>query len=206
MKLLKLTPIFLLAAMLFACDDISDLKDIIQESSSSVENLSLEEDFEKIVINNYYSIMLPKYFSSSNILNDEASLQYQNILKDVYVVIINESKQEFIDTFREYEIYDDSLSVVQNLRDGQLQNLTQFLIDSELISEKSTSLRGLDIELMEIKATIIDENEEYDLAYSLAFVEGKEELYTMYFWCKQSQFEKYQNTFQKSISTFRELR
>ncbi len=56
----------------------------------------------------------------TNDLNEEASLQYNNLFKENYIIEIDESKEEFISAMDEAEINDPSYSVVENYRNIQL--------------------------------------------------------------------------------------
>ena len=57
------------------------------------------DDFKKVEINHEYQVSIPKYMRKTNSLNDDASLQCQNIFKETYLIIIDEPKDEFIEVF-----------------------------------------------------------------------------------------------------------
>ena len=48
-----------------------------------------------IPINNQYTLTVPSYMSKNESLHDEASLQYANLFKEFYVIVIDEPKTEF---------------------------------------------------------------------------------------------------------------
>ena len=52
---------------------------------------SKEEEFKKIEVKNY-ALQLPSYLSKTNDLNEDASLQYQNPFRELYIIVIDESK------------------------------------------------------------------------------------------------------------------
>src|SRR5690606_17492499 len=78
---------------------------------------SKTKGFTTVSINDQYQIDIPKFMKSTTGLNDEAALQYQNIYREVYTIIIDEPKDEFVDIFKELGSYDDNLSLIDNYRD-----------------------------------------------------------------------------------------
>src|SRR5688572_26412269 len=98
--------------------------------SSCVLNLFKDEkkeaktELETVTVEGNYSMGVPKFMTQAKSLNDEASLQYQNIFKETYVIVIDENKQEFIDAYQELESYDSSTSVIANYADTQVQLTT----------------------------------------------------------------------------------
>jgi len=107
----KIIFVLILGQLLTSCLDFSN---------NTIENLSIETDFDPIVINSQYMVRIPKYMKKSNSLNDDASLQYLNTFKETCVIIIDESKEDIISTFKELGEYNDSLSVVKNYTEIQL--------------------------------------------------------------------------------------
>ena len=90
--------------------------------SVGVENLNIDRDFQSAEINKEYRLKVPDYMIETDELNDEASLQYYHALKETYVIVIDESKQELIDTYELFGGWNDSLSVAENYRDIQVES------------------------------------------------------------------------------------
>jgi hypothetical protein len=67
--------ILLLAFIAFSCD--------------------VKEEFKTITIPNQFSLDIPNSFEKVNNLNEAATLQYQNALKEFYVIVMDESKETF---------------------------------------------------------------------------------------------------------------
>jgi hypothetical protein len=187
-KLQRITSSILLLSLLYACFD----------TTQKEENISVDKDFNIVKINNEYKIGIPKYMKEAKDLNDEASLQYQNIFKETYIVIIDEPIDEFVDVFKELGEYDSTLSVVENYRDVQ----TQFISESFQINKKSASeslkINGLDAQMMELEGTF----ENIDIFYNLAFVQSKEKLYMIMTWTLKNRKNKYKKTFEAMIKSF----
>ncbi|NER15340.1 hypothetical protein GWK08_17935 [Leptobacterium flavescens] len=190
--LLKPSFLLLLCLTMTSCLNVNGDKD---------ENLSLDRDFSEVEINNEYKIKIPKYMDKTSDLNDEASLQYQNIFKETYVVIIDESKEDLISTFKDLGEYNDSLSVVENYRDIQLSSIHENIVTSYESDFRSLNINGLDAEAFEMDGRV--DGVDYDIAYFLTFIEGKEKLYMLMAWTLQDRRERYKSTYEKIASSFR---
>lgn len=191
----KLTLILFIGLLLTSCSD--SLNNTIEEI------VAIEDDFMPIEINDEYVINIPKHMKVANDLNDDAALQYQNIFKETYLIVIGESKEVFVSEFKELGEYNDSLSVVENYRDIQLQFLSEGM-DINMQSEaKSLKINGLDAEMIEIDAQV--EGIVYGISYFLTFIEGEENIYMIMAWTLEDKKEKYKPEFEKSMQSFQLL-
>jgi len=141
--------------------------------------------------------------SKATSLNEEASLQFQNIFKEAYVIVIDEDKQQFIKTFKELSSYDTTLSVIDNYGSVQLQSVSS---RSEVISKEE--LKNLTINGMNAAATELDakvEGVSVPISYFLTFVEGKKKLYFIMGWTLQNKKEAYRADYLQMRKSFKEL-
>lgn len=180
------TSIFLVLTLMTSCD-----LDSLQTKKRGTSNIE---------INDTYGMKIPNYMDESFDLNDEASLQYENTIKETYVVVIDESKQEFVDVFIELEEYDESISVVQNYRDIQLEFLTEGIEILHQSKPKSIKIKGLNAEIVEIDGAV--EGVEVDISYFLTFVEGRENLYMIMAWTLKDMKEKHRADLEKIGKSF----
>lgn len=167
-----------------------------KESTETIE----PEDFNTVVINNDYSVGIPKFMRATTGLNEEASLQYQNMFKETYVIVIDEQKVEFVDILKEMGQYDESKSLIQNYRDIQLQLLAGTMQFSNESEPKSLKINGLDAEMVTVDAMVdgIDEG----ISYFLTFLDGSDKVYMMMAWTLQSKKEDYRETYGAIAETF----
>lgn len=180
--------------MLAACGNLGSPKQ---------EVLSLETDFNAVEINGEYQMMIPKYMKEASALNDDASLQYQNLFKEAYVVVIDESKEEFVSVFRDLGEYNDSLSVVENYRDIQLKYLvegTEVISVSKPVSKKINERAA---EVVELDGNV--EGVAKSISYYLTFVEGDKQVYMIMAWTLQDRKERFRDTYEKIANSFRLL-
>ncbi|PKV52724.1 hypothetical protein ATE84_4844 [Aquimarina sp. MAR_2010_214] len=188
----KLLILFVLGQLLTSC---------FTSNKNKNDTLFIEEDFVPVEINNQYELSVPKYMKEAHDLNDDASLQYKNIYKETYIVVIDEPKEEMISTFKELEEYNDSLSVIKNYKNIQLHILNE-VIDINMTSDpKSLQISGLDAEFVEFDGKI--EGLAFDISYFLTFIEGKENVYMIMAWTLKNRKEKYRKAFEMATKSFR---
>ena len=187
-------PIFLIAACLVLL--ISSCLDTSSKNSS--ENL-LNTDFELVNINNQYSMEVPDFMKESKELNDEASLQYQNIFKELYIIVIDESREEFKTVFQDLGEYDDEISMVENYKSIQLEFLQEAITIHSKEDVESSVINGLPFEIVKVDAT----SDGIDIAYTIAYIDGPENVYMIMAWTEKDKREKNEALFQKMIKSFK---
>lgn len=106
---------FLITLLVFSSciDKLKQAVDNFSGSSNQPESISAS-NFSTISIDNLYKVSIPKYMKNMPSLHDEASLEYANIFKETYTIVIEEDKQSFIDGFKEFGEYDENLSPIEN--------------------------------------------------------------------------------------------
>lgn len=158
------------------------------------------EDFNTVSVNGDYQISIPKYMRGTTRLNDEASLQYENALKETYTIIINEPKAEFVEILKELEEYNLEASPLQNYRAIQLQLLGTTMNIHQKTEPKPSTINGLASESMEINANVEGVDEE--IAYFLTFIDGGEDVYMIMSWTLKSYAHQYRKTFEMIAESF----
>lgn len=190
--------IFLLIGLMvlfFSCD-------IINNNDKS-EKLS-DDAYNEVNINNEYSILLPKYLSKAANLNKDASLQYQNIFREAYVIVIDEPKDGFITVFKELGLYDESLTPLENY--SKLQNehfsksINELTYDSGFSDKKINNLPAK-FKNLQAKISGID----FEIIYWNAYLESDIKMYTIMCWTLADRQKKYDDTFTKVINSFKIL-
>ena len=171
--------------------------------SSRGEELSLEDDFQEVDINGQYKMHVPDYMEQSYDLNAEASLQYQNIIKETYVIIIDEDKQEFVDMFQLIGMYDDEMSVIDNYAHVQTESLLENVTVEAKTEPKNYKINGLPAVTTEIEGEA--SGVIYPIYYYMTFVEGAENLYMIMAWTLQDSKDTYSKTFEQMVKSFEEI-
>lgn len=160
--------------------------------------------FNEVKINDLYSMSLPDYLTKGYELNSEASLQYQNEAKEVYVIVIDESKQEFIEVFQSIGEYDSTKSAVDNYAEAQMESIEENMSE---VTSKSTMRKA---DLAGCPARICDVSGTQDgitdaMGFTVAFIEGKETLYMVMTWTFEKTKSEYQDDMNEMINSFKEL-
>ena len=180
------------------CFSITSCKKLIESAASLSKDEVKIEDLKKIKVNDEYALSVPEYMTEMKSLHEDASFQYANIFKETYIVIIDESKEEFINTFKELEIYNDSLSSLRNYADFQLKSFKESIGAIE-IKKLESNIKKLPSEIHQFNGLV----EGIDIAYLVSFVEADKKMYLMMSWTMKSRYSKYKETFKLIHSTFK---
>jgi len=158
---------------------------------------SKEEEFKKIEVKNYV-LQLPSYLSKTNDLNEDASLQYQNPFRELYIIVIDESKQEVEQAITVNELED----IYSNDFNGYVELLTTSLennIEFKNKKEKDTVINSLEAKLFKFEGKI----EEYEVFYEIAFVNGVSNYYQIMTWTLLNRRSDYEAVMDKMINSFK---
>ena len=184
-KYLKKASVFIVFLLI-----VSSCKKMVESLSSlGSDNVSVK-DLKEIDVNGYYKIAVPNYMTETKNLNDDASFQYANLFKESYAVVIDENKQEFINTFKELEIYKDSLSILENYTDYQVNSITES-IEKGKFKKIEGELKIANSKQFEIYGDL----QGLSIIYLVGFVEGKENIYMIMCWTLKDRFDKHKNAF-----------
>jgi len=153
-----------------------------------------------VSIDGNYRLDLPKFMTGATGLNEEASLQYQSLLKEAYLLVIDEPKADFEEVYRVLEQYDDELSVLQNYRDARLQILSRTTEINNKSEPQSLRINGLDAETVELDAIVNGMDNE--ISYFLTFVEGEDNVYMIMAWTLKDKKIEHKKTFKTIAESF----
>lgn len=151
---------------------------------------------KEITVKNLYSIEISSTLAEINDLQPEASLQYGNKFKELYLVAIDEDKNTF------------NQSVEATGKKGSFasyeEEVLSFYKDAknyELLEEKAIQINGLEAKILDIKANV----QGIDIYYKIGIINGASHYYRVISWT----LEKYQaaqhETMEKMILSFKEL-
>lgn len=165
---------------------------------SSLVSCDMKEENQTININDQYSLELPSHMSKASNLNEEASLQYQNILKELYVIVIDEPKKE-VDGYLESSYKTTGLaSYAQLLHD----NFKQALEKPKFSEVQNSQINGLKAQMFSASGIV----ETYGIYYEMAYIEGNHSYYQVLVWTAEGQKEKYAQQMKDIIATFKETK
>ena len=198
---MKKSILFLVLAMQFvSCKQI--IKDFLDRTieESRYENIS-DSNFIRVEIDSLYALSMPKYMKVMNNLYDQASLQYGNAYKDAYTIVVSDDKQDFIDYFKEIGEYKDNLSVIENYSKSQIKHIKKEIKGVKIIPyglEELNNYRARQYKLVGKADTI-------DIAYIIAFIETKGDLFMIMNWTQKNRLSRFENTFEIITDSFEYL-
>ncbi len=161
---------------------------------TSLFSCNQETTFAEVNINNRYTISMPAYMKPCNDIQKDASLQYQNLEKDVYVIVIDEKKvlmQDYDFNFN-LDAYFNNISsrgFAENIKDGKLSVPGR----QEINGNKA------------LIADITGKLEENNVFYKFAVIETPYEFYQILSWTRADNREKLEKDMVKMIESFKEL-
>lgn len=155
-------------------------------------------------VHGIYSMMLPTYLTKDSTLNNEASLQYANLIREVYIIVIDEPKKEFQDIYMEINDYDTTQTVLENYAAQQLISIKANLSRVTNMSEKKTVATGCGNAIVYDVSGFQDGIDE-EMAFTVAFAEGKLNLYFIMTWTFAKTKAEYQGDMNEMIVSFKEL-
>jgi len=178
---------------------ITSCKKIIDSAANfgGVDDVKIE-DLKVISVDDKYTMAVPEYMTELKSLNDDASFEYANIYKETYTIVIDENKQDFINAFKEIEIYNDSLSPLDNYSDYQIKS-TKESMDNGEYKKLNTKIRNLSSNQYEISG----KTEGIDVNYLVSFIESDEDVYMIMSWTLKNRYKKYKNTFKLIQNSFK---
>ncbi|HEU4717933.1 MAG TPA: hypothetical protein VFU15_08860 [Bacteroidia bacterium] len=148
-----------------------------------------------------YSVDIPKHLVVATDLNDDASLQYQDPIREFYVIVIDESKDDFINTFKEIGEYDSTKTAEKNYREVQLKSMKDHITMKSDPVLKAAKINGLDAEIADFTGNV--EGIQSDIWYKVAFIEGPDNMYMLMEWTKDSDKDKNSDEFDGVINSFK---
>ena len=154
----------------------------------------------KITIADKYSVELPEHLTETKDLNDEASLQYQNVLREFYTIVIDENKQELYDVIDESEALSDYTK--------NLNGFCKLVIDGMVLNagmenqtiEKDQVINGLPAQILSTTLGV----DGYEVFYKIAMIEGKNDFYQVMTWTLASNEETNKGEMEAILRSFSE--
>ena len=156
---------------------------------------------QEVVIEDRYSMNIPAFLERTTDLNEDASLQYQNISQELYIIVIDESVEEFrmalvengLDSLYSFDLqgYSDLLMLGINMELGQFEG-NDF---------EERTINGLSARVLQMDAVY----DEMDIHYKFAYLKGTDHYYQVMTWCTAAEKEKHRQVKEDMINSFREI-
>jgi hypothetical protein len=151
--------------------------------------------FNSQKVGNVFNIDIPDYMNRTVGLNDVATVQYKNSVKDIYTIVIEDSKEELAIA----DIFYSSLKEFQE----------EFEKDFIKEEEKRTSSTPLfttknDNNFVEYEVSYYDEELKIEVYYLVGIVETKSHFYKVLSWTNLANKDKFKVDFQKILYSLKQ--
>ncbi|PZE18644.1 hypothetical protein DNU06_02095 [Putridiphycobacter roseus] len=154
------------------------------------------DKYETTEFDGVFEIDLPSYFTKADLDNEDAIMQYGNLLKEFYAMMIYEPQVDLIEIKENYSLADYA--------DFNLQNIKASLMHPKVQRVSSfTKVNGADCIAYKIWGLFPEINEE--MFYYLTIFKTDLNFYSFHTWTMASQESKHINTMEKMITSFKEL-
>lgn len=172
--------LFLSFTVLFACDKATET--------------------QTVKIDGRYQMDLPAHMTKATGLNDAASLQYQNAVKEFYAIVIDEPKAVL-----EQSIFDNNLEgVYSNDLNGYAKLITEGMKNNATLDSlpplKLTKINGLEARTIDVTGKI----QNIRAYWKVAYVEGKSHYYQIMVWTLEDKKEQFEAHMDAAINSFKE--
>ena len=159
--------------------------------------------FKPVSSKSSFTMMIPNYMDSVSKLHNEAALQYANIFKELYLIVIEEdiaTLESSIEDGLLEDYFSDSLPLLKNYTAFMLKGMKEsddFTIHDSL----TTSINNVVATKCSVSATV----DNIKIFYKVAAVKSKEKIYQVFSWTTVSNKEKYGQVLDSMINSFRVL-
>lgn len=189
-NLMRLLFIFLFSIAFTSC--LGDL--------SGPEKLDIKKDFI-LEESDKFKLKVPKYFSSTDELNDDAELQFENTIRETYMIVMAESKADFNLARRILGEEVDTLNYAESYLDMQLESLEESLTQFTLGERKNTQVNDMPAVVQELTTRV----DGYKIAFIMMAIEANHDVFYANAWTLGSRKERYFPTFYKSLHSIEQI-
>ena len=166
-----------------------------------------DDSVQTVVVQNRFSIDVPSFLEPTTRFGEDVSVQYWSRTLDVSFQVIDEPKQEFVDTIEELRnelpSFEEDNTLLDHMATMVLSNLFDDIDKVEIENYQRIVINGLKAVMLNAfqKRTFFK-----DALYgSLAFIEGKDTLYQIIILSGGTSILKLSDKLEQSIYSFKEL-
>ncbi|WP_343798081.1 hypothetical protein [Gaetbulibacter jejuensis] len=156
-------------------------------------------NYVTVGVDGSFQVDLPRHMKSTSELNDEAVLQYANIFKDTYFIVIQENKSEYVELFKQFGEYNTELSVIENYKNSQKELFKEGIVNARIQEYGLNSINNYAARQLKV----LGEVDGTQIAYVVAFIEGDDDIFMLMNWTAKEKFNKFENSFEYINGTFK---
>ena len=159
---------------------------------------SCNDTVETVKVDGKYTIDLPSYLNKADDLNKAASLQYKNEMREFYVLVFDEPREDFHKAVTAGGLdYGPNLDGYSGLLADDITKASGLEVHPEL---KKKTINGLNARILEIEGKVKD----LDIYWKIAYLEGKNRYYQILTWTTPSKKADNEEAMDAVIISFKE--
>lgn len=159
------------------------------------------EEVREITVADRYAITIPAFLTKARNLNDDASLQYQHLRKEFYVIVIDEPKADVWKVVGENDPEENYPHDLDGYAQLHLQSMENGLSDAKLSEIETAEVNDMPARI----ATVSGEYNNVHIYYSRSFIEGKDRYYQVVVWTLSHKKQQYKNMMNKIHYSLKEI-
>jgi len=174
---------------------------VLLSSIAFLSACNTKTTYETVKTEQKYSLDLPSYLEKGTGLHDNATLQYQNLLKEFYVVVIEDDKENLYKVIDENgleEMYPKNFTGYSNLLVEGFKENPDVKIDANFTEWKVGTLPAKNFDMT-------GKLEGISIYYHYTLVEGKNTYYQVMQWTLADRKEQYKEEMDKIAKSFKEF-
>ena len=158
---------------------------------------------QTITIKKLYSLEIPSFLSAANHLHEDASLQYQNIFKEFYTIVIDEPSKDFDEMIvNEPSLSDYYTPNLEGYSSLIIDNMKVTIEDGTFSEFTQTKINGNEARTISLSGTV----EEIKVFYHLTFIKGRKQYYQIVNWTELKRKEDHLKSMENISTSFKELK
>lgn len=158
-----------------------------------------------ISVNKRYTISIPADMSESSELNDDASLQYEDMWEDFYVIVIDESKQEMQQALEMFDMTDGFENNLDNYSDIVMDGFLMEM-DEQIEHIVDTTINNMSAKVAKLTMSTVGDNfEDIEVHYAMSVVGGQEHYYQVMVWTLAENEIKYSQKIDNILYSLKEI-
>lgn len=161
---------------------------------------NVTENTRTVKIDGRYRLDVPASFEQADNLNEDASLQYQNLYKPMYAIVIDEPKSVLEEALDANEIYDQYTMDLKGYSELITEDMRSRLELDALPPMQDLKINGLNARLLSFEGM----SEGYQIYWKVAFIEGHKTYYQVMVWTLASEREEFEEEMNNIVKSFKE--
>lgn len=144
-------------------------------------------------VNGLYAVAIPDFMKKINGLNDDADLEYGNVYKELYVIVIDEEKSEVEEYINIYDFTEYTELIFEGI---------EYNVDNASLSQTQyLNINGYDARLKEITGSV----DGISIFYLIGIIEGQDHYYQVFTWTVKEEKYSHMEKMYDIVKSFKEL-